>query len=42
LESEADPARVRDWLGHRAVSTTQLYDKRRSRPEDSPTFRVKY
>jgi site-specific recombinase XerD len=42
LEHGADIARVRDWLGHRAVSTTQLYDKRRSRPEDSPTFRVKY
>jgi site-specific recombinase XerD len=42
LEHGADIARVRDWLGHRAVSTTQLYDKRRSRPEDSPTFKVKY
>ncbi|HMP05231.1 MAG TPA: tyrosine-type recombinase/integrase [Lacipirellulaceae bacterium] len=42
LEHGADIARVRDWLGHRSVSTTQLYDKRRSRPEDSPTFKVKY
>lgn len=42
LEHGADIARVRDWLGHRTVSTTQLYDKRGSRPEDSPTFRVAY
>ena len=24
------------------VSTPRLYDRRRSRPEDSPTFRVAY
>jgi hypothetical protein len=24
------------------VSTTRLYDRRKSKPEDSPTFRVKY
>ncbi|MCC7374047.1 MAG: tyrosine-type recombinase/integrase, partial [Verrucomicrobiales bacterium] len=42
LEHGADIAKVRDWLGHRTVSTTQLYDKRASRPEDSPTFKVTY
>jgi integrase/recombinase XerD len=30
------------WLGHANVSTTRFYDKRRSRPEDSPTFKVRY
>ncbi|MGE3310692.1 MAG: tyrosine-type recombinase/integrase [Limisphaerales bacterium] len=42
LEHGADIAKVRDWLGHAAVSTTQLYDKRHTRPEDSPTFKVEY
>lgn len=42
LEHGADIAKVRDWLGHAVVSTTQLYDKRSTRPEDSPTFKVEY
>ncbi|CDH44024.1 hypothetical protein BN874_1410012 [Candidatus Contendobacter odensis Run_B_J11] len=29
-------------MGHANVSTTRLYDKRKNRPEDSPTFRVDY
>jgi hypothetical protein len=28
--------------GHANVSTTRLYERRKSKPEDSPTFRVKY
>ncbi len=42
LQHEADIGRVQDWLGHACVSTTRLYDRRAVRPEDSPTFRVKY
>jgi len=42
LDHGADIASVHDWLGHFNVSTTRLYDKRQSRPEDSPTFKVKY
>jgi integrase/recombinase XerD len=42
LEHEADIAKVQEWLGHANISTTRLYDKRKSRPEDSPTFRVAY
>ncbi len=42
LEKGADIAKVQDWLGHANVSTTRLYDKRQSRPEESPTFKVEY
>lgn len=42
LSHEADIAKVQEWLGHANISTTRLYDRRNSKPEDSPTFRVKY
>lgn len=42
LENSADIAKVQEWLGHANIATTRLYDKRKSRPEDSPTFKVAY
>ena len=42
LQHQADIAKVQEWLGHAHIGTTRLYDRRQSRPEDSPTFRVRY
>ena len=42
LEHHADIAKVQEWLGHASISTTRVYDRRGSRPEDSPTFKVAY
>ena len=42
LDHEADIAKVQEWLGHANISTTRIYDHRRTRPEDSPTFKVAY
>jgi integrase len=37
LLHDSDIAKVHEWLGHANVSTTRLYDRRKSRPEDSPS-----
>jgi hypothetical protein len=42
LSNEADIAKVQEWMGHANVSISRLYDRRKSKPEDSPTFHVKY
>ena len=42
LEHQADIAKVQEWLGHANIATTRIYDRRHSRPEDSPTFKVEY
>jgi hypothetical protein len=28
--------------GHANIATTRIYDHRKTRPEDSPTFKVNY
>ena len=42
LSHDSDIAKVQEWLGHVNESTTRLYDRWKTKPEDSPTFRVKY
>lgn len=42
LDHRADIAKVQEWLGHANIATTRIYDHRRTRPEDSPTFVVSY
>ena len=40
LDHQADIAKVQEWLGHANIATARLYDRRKHRPEDSPTFEV--
>ncbi len=42
LSHAADIAKIQEWLGRANVSTTRLYERRKMRPEGSPTFRVRY
>src|SRR5579863_5269566 len=42
LDHQADIAKVQEWLGHSNIATTRIYDHRKTRPEDSPTFKVSY
>lgn len=42
LDHQADIAKVQEWLGHANIATTRIYDRRWSRPEDSPTYKVSY
>ena len=42
LLHNADIAKVQEWLGHASIQTTRIYDRRATRPEDSPTYRVQY
>jgi hypothetical protein len=38
--SEADIAKLPD-CGHANIATTRLYERRKSRPQDSPTFKIR-
>ena len=42
LDHQADIAKAQEWLGNANIATTRIYDHRRTRPEDRPTFKVTY
>jgi len=42
LDHPADIAKVQEWLGNANIATTPIYDHRKTRAEDSPTFEVAY
>jgi site-specific recombinase XerC len=42
LDHQSDIAKVQEWLGHANIATTRIYDHRKTRPKDSPTFKVNY
>lgn len=42
LDQEADIAKVQGWHGHANISTTPLYGRCHSRPDESPTFWIRY
>lgn len=42
LDNDADMAHVQEWVGHARIDTTRGYDRRKTRVEDSPTYRVRY
>jgi integrase len=39
LDHQADITKVQKWFGHANIATTRIYDHRKTRPEDSPTFK---
>lgn len=42
LDHQADIVWVQNWLGRANIATTRIYDHRKTRPEDSPTFKVSF
>ena len=42
LDHGADMGMVQEWLGHASISTTRMYDRRKGRSDESPTFKVAY
>ena len=38
----ANGLQIKKEIGHANISTTRLYDRRKMKPEDSPTFKVEY
>jgi hypothetical protein len=42
LDHDADIVKVQEWLGHANIATPRIYESRKMKPEDSPTFEVSY
>jgi integrase/recombinase XerD len=42
LDHDADIAKVQEWLRQDNIATTRIYDRRKMKPQDSPTFKASY
>jgi integrase/recombinase XerD len=42
FDHDTDIAKIQKWLGHANIATTRINDRRKMKPEDSPTFKVSY
>ncbi|OFZ98588.1 MAG: integrase [Betaproteobacteria bacterium RIFCSPLOWO2_02_FULL_62_17] len=42
LDHQVDIGKVQEWLGHANIATARIYYHRKTRPEESPTFKVSY
>ncbi len=37
---QADVSKVHEWLGNASIAITRMYDRRKTKPADSLTFKV--
>jgi hypothetical protein len=41
-QQAADIAKVPEWVGHVTIATTRVYDRHKTKPEDSPALKIRF